>query len=93
MNSMMKVRLWSLVCKPCCFPSRNEPCCIPSFAEAVVVSYVKRLTKQRLALTICGYNAISRFLRALGVAEMKDVEVGKAKSQFGVDEDYRPGEI
>jgi hypothetical protein len=40
----------------------------------------QRLTKQHLALTICGYNAISRFLRTLDVAEMKDVEVGKAKS-------------
>jgi hypothetical protein len=32
-----------------------------------------------LALTVCGYNAISRFLRALDVAEMKDTPVGEAK--------------
>jgi len=32
-----------------------------------------------LTLTICGYNAVSRFLRALDVAEMKDVRVGDAK--------------
>jgi alkylhydroperoxidase family enzyme len=31
------------------------------------------------ALTICGYNAVSRFLRAVDVAEMKDVPVGQAK--------------
>jgi alkylhydroperoxidase family enzyme len=30
------------------------------------------------ALTICGYNAVSRFLVAMDVAELKDVEVGKA---------------
>jgi len=35
-----------------------------------------------LTLTICGYNAISRLLRALDVAEMKDVEVGKAKAKL-----------
>jgi len=32
-----------------------------------------------LTITICGYNAVSRFLRALDVAEMKDTPVGKAK--------------
>lgn len=32
-----------------------------------------------LALTICGYNAVSRFLRAVDVAEMKDTPVGLAK--------------
>lgn len=31
------------------------------------------------AVTICGYNAVSRFLRALDVAEMKDTPVGQAK--------------
>lgn len=31
------------------------------------------------ALTIAGYNAVSRFLLALDVAEMKDVNVGDAK--------------
>jgi hypothetical protein len=30
-------------------------------------------------LTVCGYNAVSHFLIALDVAEIKDVEVGKAK--------------
>jgi hypothetical protein len=35
------------------------------------------LTKS--ALTIAGYNAVSRFLLALDVAEMKDVKVGDAK--------------
>lgn len=32
-----------------------------------------------LTVTICGYNAVSRFLRALDVAEMKDTPVGQAK--------------
>jgi len=32
-----------------------------------------------LTLTIAGYNAVSRFLLAMDVAEMKDVKVGDAK--------------
>ena len=32
-----------------------------------------------LAITTAGYNAVSRFLIALDVAEMKDVRVGDAK--------------
>ena len=32
-----------------------------------------------LALTIAAYNAVSRFLVAMDVAELKDVPVGKAK--------------
>lgn len=34
---------------------------------------------QSLALTIAGYNAVSRFLLAMDVAEMKDVKVGDAR--------------
>jgi len=32
-----------------------------------------------LAITTAGYNAVSRFLRVMDVAEMKDVKVGDAK--------------
>jgi hypothetical protein len=32
-----------------------------------------------IALTTAGYNAVSRFLLALDVAEMKDVKVGDAR--------------
>lgn len=31
------------------------------------------------ALTVCGYNSVSRFLVAMDVAELKDVPVGQAK--------------
>jgi len=34
---------------------------------------------ENLAMTISGYNAVSRFLRALDVSEMMDTEVGKGK--------------
>jgi hypothetical protein len=39
---------------------------------------VTRLTYE-IALTIAGYNAVSRFLIALDVAEMMNVKVGDAK--------------
>jgi len=35
-----------------------------------------------LTLTICGYNAVSRFLRAVDVAEMKDLPVGSPKAKL-----------
>jgi hypothetical protein len=35
--------------------------------------------KIMLALATAGYNAVSRFLIALDVAELKDTPVGKAK--------------
>lgn len=47
--------------------SKSPPC---NFLKAAYAS---------LALTICGYNAVSRFLRAVDVAEMKDTPVGQAK--------------
>jgi hypothetical protein len=34
---------------------------------------------ENTALTIAGYNAVSRFLLAMDVAEMKDTKVGDAR--------------
>ncbi len=49
-------------------------------AQPIHFSLVSKLLTMAIpALTICGYNAVSRFLRALDVAEMKDTPVGKAK--------------
>lgn len=35
-----------------------------------------------VALTIAGYNAVSRFLVAMDVAELKNVPVGEAKLPY-----------
>lgn len=51
--------------------------------QDVTFEAIKRLFNERqiveLTLTIAGYNAVSRFLIALDVAEMKDVKVGEAR--------------
>ena len=44
-----------------------------------MISPCSSKTDIRIALTIAGYNAVSRFLLALDVAEMKDVKVGDAR--------------
>jgi hypothetical protein len=49
------------------------------FIISSLSSELEDCANETTALTIAGYNAVSRFLLAMDVAEMKDTKVGDAR--------------